>query len=108
MKVSYDWKEDFAFAVSIRDAHNCSNESFDIDDVESIIANSEGENDGQPWLMVGTLKDGRYFFLSAWCDYTGWDCQAGGDAQVADTLESLIRFCMGDTDRERLQLRIEN
>ncbi len=90
MKASYDWKEAFGFA------------KFSIDDVASIIKTSEGENDGASWLAVGTLKDGKFFFLSAWCDYTGWDCQAGGDAELSDTLDDLIRWRLGDDDRKRL------
>lgn len=90
MKESYNWKEAFGFA------------DFSMDDVASIIKESEGENDGDSWLAVGTLKNGLFFFLSAWCDYTGWDCQAGGHSEMADTLDNLIRWRMSDADRERL------
>ena len=107
MKGSYDWQEAFGFANEIRGAYKCAINGFGIDDVASIIASDEGENDGDPWLMVGTLKDGRFFFLSAWCDYTGWDCQSGGDAQVASNLQDLIRMCLGDGDRDRLNMVIE-
>lgn len=86
----YDWKEAFGFCF------------FSTDDIDSIITKDEGQNDGDPWLAVGTLKSGGYFFLTAWCDYTGWDCQAGGHSEEAPTLEHLIRFCMGDEDRQRL------
>lgn len=43
-----------------------------LEDVIKIKHIREGENDGDPWLLVGEVKDGRWFFLSAWCDYTGW------------------------------------
>lgn len=33
----------------------------------------EGKNDGPDWIAIGHLKDGRWFRLSAGCDYTGWD-----------------------------------
>lgn len=87
---SYDWQEAFGFAA------------FSVNEINTLDRMEEGYNDGDPWLAVGTLKDGRYFFLSAWCDYTGWDCQAGGGSETADTLESLIRWHMGDDDRQRL------
>jgi hypothetical protein len=90
MKADYDWKEAFGFA------------SFDFDDVATIIKTEEGANDGDSWLAVGVLKDGTFFFLSAWCDYTGWDCQSGGQSESADTLDNLIRWKMGDDDRARL------
>jgi hypothetical protein len=94
MRENYDWREAFRYA------------SFEFDDVASIIATDEGENDGRNWLAVGTLKDGQFFILSAGCDYTGWDCQAGGQSEVADTLDNLIRWRLGEEDRERLGFKL--
>lgn len=45
---------------------------FDRADVKEIYGIDPGFNDGPPWICYGKLKDGRYFFLTAWCDYTGW------------------------------------
>ena len=42
-------------------------------DVKKILALSEGENNELSWLGVFDLWDGRYLFLEAGCDYTGWD-----------------------------------
>lgn len=103
MKEIYDWQQAFLYASTIRTATKCSKEPFGIDDVSRILKFVEGENDGPSWLMVGKLKDGRFFFLDAGCDYTGWDCQAGGDAQVANTLDNLIRYGMDESGRERLK-----
>lgn len=86
----YDWKEAFNFA------------DFSVGDVAEVLKADEGCNDGDSWLAVGRLNNGMFFFLSAWCDYTGWDCQSGGGSEVADTLENLIRWRMGDADRQRL------
>lgn len=102
MKESYNWCEAFGFAHNIRTATGCSSDGFDINDVAEVINESEGENDGPSWMMVGKLNDGRYFFLDAWCDYTGWDCRSGGDAQVASTLDDLIRYGMTENARSRL------
>lgn len=41
-------------------------------DVADVLGTSEGANDEQNWLVYGQLKDGRFFFLTAGCDYTGW------------------------------------
>ena len=42
-------------------------------DVERVVAYSEGCNDESNWLVAGKLWDGRWFCLSAGCDYTtGW------------------------------------
>lgn len=90
MKEDYDWKEAFS----------CGGIS--MDEVASIIKSDEGYNDGDSWLAVGTLTNGLFFFLTAWCDYTGWDCQAGGDSETAATLDDLLRWRLGDADRQRL------
>jgi len=71
-------------------------------DVAELLGADEGENDGANWVVYGRLKDGRYFFISAGCDYTGWDCQQHGDSCVAETLDDIITFGMGDGDRDRL------
>lgn len=90
MLKDYDWQEAFNFAA------------FDVTEVAEIIKAEEGQNAGDSWLAVGRLKNGLFFFLSAWCDYTGWGCQDGGSSETADTLENLIRWRMGDEDRARL------
>jgi hypothetical protein len=56
----YAWKEAFGCA------------GVAIDDVASVARRRAGENDGDHWLAVGTLKSGGWFSLTAWCDYTGW------------------------------------
>ena len=103
---TYDWEQAFVYAAVIRTATGCSQASFEFHDVAEVIAAEEGSNDGPSWLMVGKLHDGRFFFLEAGCDYTGWDCQASGDAQVADTLTNLIRFGMTEDARTRLNLPV--
>lgn len=45
---------------------------FTFEDVEEVFGCNEGENDGPPAVCVGRLKDGRFFALEAWRDYTGW------------------------------------
>jgi hypothetical protein len=109
---------------------------------------AEGENDGDPWLLVGkalcptkknravresegyyTMETGGlktwnppkirredyedfdhprefYFALSAWCDYTGWDCQAGGRFQVGETLREVLVYGLADNEREQLGISL--
>ena len=43
----YDWHEALAFA------------SFSIDEIDKIIAKEDGENDGDEWIAVFRLKDGK-------------------------------------------------
>lgn len=86
------------------DKVHVSAEPFQRADVVVVIAAADGENDGPNWIGVFKLKDGRFAFLSAGCDYTGWDCQSGGHAIVDDDLEHLIQFGLGADDRTRLEL----
>lgn len=112
---TYDWREAFAFANPPVPTLNCrgwgrgpdmlgyvSDHSFTVDDVVEIIAASEGENDGQNWLMLGRLKDNRFFVVNSGCDFTGWDCLAGGIGYVSHTQEEAVWFGLGAVERERL------
>lgn len=122
----YDWQEAFGYAGEpdtcasshtrqgekfppIERSHVDSTTALDPftrEDVTTILAMDEGEHDGPPWIIAGQLKDGRWFFLEAGCDYTGWDCQAGGSVLVAGTKDDLIRYCITDEHRARLKLEI--
>lgn len=93
LKASYDWKEAFAYASD-----------FTIDDVAEIRNAIEGENDGDDWIIWGLLKNGGYFYLSAGCDFTGWDCQASGKSHVHPTEDELILLGMDRGARERFGL----
>lgn len=102
---TYDWREAFVYADKPDPCPPDSGVKLDPitrETVTEIIVISEGENDGDSWLIVGKLTDGRYFFLTAWCDYTGWDCRSGGNADVGLTLEDVIVHGLGDDDRKRL------
>lgn len=89
---TYDWREAINFA------------SWSVEDVRCIVAMDEGENEASNWLLVVQLTNGQYSFLSAGCDYTGWDCRSWGHSTERETLAGLIRFGMGEEDRDRLQL----
>lgn len=43
-----------------------------IKNVVEVIAAVDGDNDGDDWVAIGRLDDGRYFKIFAGCDYTGW------------------------------------
>lgn len=108
---SYDWAEAFGEG----DGGNCSpiipqiqppgasvdGSQFGREDVAEIFQLSEGENDAASWIVYGLLNDGRYFCVRGWCDYTGWDCQAGNSGDVAATKENIIRFGLTQEERER-------
>lgn len=113
----YDWENAFAYAgeseplAYSRSAHveaipgeEVSVSPFARADVEELIGLALGEKDGDAWVCAGRLTDGRWFCLSASCDYTGWDCQASGMAKVALTREGLVQFGMSEEERTRCGL----
>jgi hypothetical protein len=111
IKTDYDWVEAFKATPggTVRGVlgYGGSLAAVDIGDVVDVVATSEGVNDETSWIGAFLLKDGRHLFLSAWCDYTGWDCQSGCDMQVASDLASLVRFAMGNEERERLGFTLD-
>lgn len=78
-----------------------------MDEVEFIKHICDGENDGYPWIIVGMKKNSAWFFLEAGCDYTGWDCRAGGDVQFADSYDNLMRYCVTENARGRFGVHVD-
>jgi hypothetical protein len=112
---NFDWQCAFEFAgerteyqfgvANIRAAHPMSKvplDPFSREDVEGIAHIAEGENDEKNWILVGLLKDGRWFTLDAGCCYTGWDCSGGGEAALATTYDGAVRFGLSAIARQRL------
>lgn len=105
----WDWCEAFGFVGETASCNNeinistsepnCPVNGFNRESVFEIYGVQEGENDGAPWMVFGKLKDGRYFYLEAGCDYTGWDCRAGGGASVSLTKEGAIKNCLTEEAR---------
>lgn len=85
MRLDYDWVGAFGYAgqpdtqapgqggPQVRSMDEANETAFGLAEVEHIEHSAEGENDENDWVTVGKLTDGRWFYLSAWCDYTGWD-----------------------------------
>jgi len=76
-RTDYNWQEAFSSAARDRPANvagsdGATSEPFALADVAQTFAIVDGENDDASWLWLGRLHDGRYAFLTAWCDYTGW------------------------------------
>lgn len=77
-----------------------------LDSIVAVYADAEGENDGPNWLAVVEFSDGLFGYVSAGCDYTGWDCQAGGNIVYASSLEEVKNdLVLDDEGRERLVWR---
>jgi hypothetical protein len=81
---TYDWEEVFKYATpTICEAGHAhgpeaivgdvvSAAPFTRDDVAEVLHLEEGEQDGDHWIAVFRLRDGRFVSIRAWCDYTGW------------------------------------
>ena len=80
--------------------------TFSREDVVILKGLSEGENDERDWVCWGQLRDGRWFVARGGCDYTGWDCQASNGGDVASSEADIIRFGMGNEDRERFGIQL--
>lgn len=104
-----DWDEVFKYAEPVVVmGHFVDTASFTREDVSEIFFLEEGENDGPEWIGVFKLKDGRFAAIRAGCDYTGWDCQASGSADVAANYEDLIRYGLTEDERHRLGIVLES
>lgn len=104
-----DWEEAFSISHPPQptEGYKGSLAPFSREDVAKVIAAEDGENDGDHWEGVFRLKDGRFVFVTAWCDYTGWGCRDGGQSWVAADLDSLIRWGLPEESRKRLGLRLK-
>lgn len=49
-----------------------------------LLMTQQGERDGEPWIWLVEFDksvgrddvEGRLWWVTGWCDYTGWDCQS--------------------------------
>lgn len=105
---SYDWKEAFKYSNGKSLDDNTPDFPFQMAHISKILYIEEGENDGPSWIIMVKLKGGMYGFLSAGCDYTGWDCQAGGQSYVSKSKQKLIRFGLGEDDRKRFGISLKD
>jgi hypothetical protein len=77
------------------------------------IWSSAGQPDGDSWVCLVELKQEkgyegqRYLYYTAWCDYTGFDCQGGGHTIVAERLEDLVEYALENADYLRYMKETE-
>lgn len=79
----YDGDSDFGYALA--------EAGVDPKEIEEVVRYHEGERDYEPWFIVMRMSDGQWCHVTAWCDYTGWDCRAGGEAFYASSEAELVR-----------------
>lgn len=105
----HDWQESFEVAMRAgpRAVMNYVGDvsSFEIEDIAEVVAHSDGEHDERDWIAALHLKGGRFAFMRAGCDYTGWGCRDWGDVEIASTLDDLVRYAMTPEERRRLAFK---
>jgi hypothetical protein len=65
-------------------------EGVPIEDVVEVLGFEDGENEGAQWVGLFKLRDGRFMFTEAGCDYTGWSCRADGKSKFYNTAREAI------------------
>lgn len=63
-------------------------ESF-YDNLQHIFYFQTGQRDNDPWYVLGQFSNNVYFYINAWCDYTGFDCRAGIRVHCSKDLDFL-------------------
>lgn len=110
----YDWGEVFGccgepghnnYEVAEPTEQRAGSKPFTRWDVLRVVAKSEGQNDGPPWLIVFESVTGEFVFVMAGCDFTGWDCQSSGKSWWASSLGTLEQCALTDEARERLDIK---
>jgi hypothetical protein len=62
--------------------------SFSAQQIKRVLAVYEGERDRTPWhWIIQTIGD-RMIYLSAGCDYTGWDCISWINVEITNYMPS--------------------
>ena len=89
MLEGYDWESAFSYFPVSRDQ------------IKRVIKSEEGANDGADWIILAETTHGLFLAGRAGCDYTGWDCQAGGSGSLHSTEEAAIRMGLTRGERER-------
>lgn len=68
------------------------------DNLQKIFYFQTGERDGNDWNVLGQFSNGIFFYITAWCDYTGFDCHSGIRVHCSKDLEFLKK--MGIVNKE--------
>lgn len=74
-------------------------------EITEILANIEGQNDGNNWIWIVALDNGKFAYLEGGCDYTGWDCQSSLDSTILNTPTDGIELV--ERDEKDLELDIQ-
>ena len=74
--------------------------------IRKYIWGEEGDNDFIEWILLCKLTNGKYAFYTAWCDYTGFDCQGGMKLYIASSINVLVKMAMNEIQRTKYNIFI--
>lgn len=60
--------------------------------IASVYWHQTGEHDQQPWIAIGRLDNHIYFYYTAWCDFTGFDCQGEMQLYLSESKDTLLKY----------------
>jgi hypothetical protein len=66
------------------------------DNLQEIFYFQTGQRDDDHWNVLGQFSNGVYFYINAWCDYTGFDCQSGIRVHCSKDLDLLKKLGIVD------------
>lgn len=75
-------------------------EMLDYKRFEKVFFFQQGENDGPPWIFLVKHLNGYYVYFSAWCDYTGFECQGGKTIEYSRSWQRMWNLGLTDEVRE--------
>ena len=93
-RIDYDLSAAIEFAMT-------DTKGFRLEDVAYVLAYLQGENDGPDFHWIIAMKDHTYAYVTGGCDYTGWDCQAGGSVEMFVSL----REALSAAEKESIDIR---
>ena len=70
--------------------------------VVDVLAEVPGEADESCWHAVIKLANGKYGYLTGWCDYTGWSCQDGANFTEAKTAIEAAKLAKSNNEEKKL------
>lgn len=82
-RIDYDLSSAMNYAIT-------DTKGFALEDVAYVLAYLQGENDGPDFHWIIAMKDHTYAYVSGGCDYTGWDCRAGGYVEMCLSLSEAL------------------
>jgi len=68
------------------------------ENIEAPLFFHEGQHDGDSWVAILRLTDGYFAYMTAWCDFTGFDCMSGIKVFVDASLDSLLAYGVSEID----------